>query len=118
MAELCNIKKSAEHESVDQRSKKQTVNNTEKSTRKSATCILSKSQIPAAGKSSKSDTKRPAVSRSYGTVSAAKKKEPNISETGVKKLVASGLNKSRAKTSIAGGPSKPRTDEISCELKS
>ena len=73
MAELHNIKRSAEHESVDQRSKKQTVNTTEKSTRESATCVLSKSKIPAAGKSSKSDTKRSAVSRSDGTVPSAKK---------------------------------------------
>ena len=118
MAELDNIKRSAEHGSVDQISKNQTVNTTEKSTRESATCVLSKSNIPVAGESSKSGTKRPAVSRSEGTVSAAKKRAPTISETRVKKLIASGLNKSGAKTSIAGEPSKPRTGEISCELKS
>ena len=117
MAELHNIKRPAECESVDLRSKKQTVNITEKSTRESATCVLSKLKIPAAGESSKSCTKRPAVSRSDGTFPAAKKKA-NISETGAKKPIASGLNILRAKTSIAGGPSKPRTGEISCELKS
>ena len=41
-----------------------------------------------------------------------------MSETGAKKSIVSGLNKSGAKTSIAGGPIKPRTGEISCELKS
>ena len=79
---------------------------------------MSKSKISAAGESSKSSTKRLAVSRSDGTVLAAKKKMPNISETEVKKPVASGFNKSGAKTSIAGGPSKSRTGKISCELKS
>ena len=73
MAELHNIKRPAEHESVDQRSKKHTVNITEKSTRESATCVLSKLKIPTAGESSKSSTKRPAVSRSDGTVPATKK---------------------------------------------
>ena len=73
MAEFHNVKRPAEHESVDQRSKKQTANTTENSTRESATYVLSKSKIPAAGESSKSDTKKPAVSRSYGTVPAAKK---------------------------------------------
>ena len=73
MLELHNIKRPAEHDSVDQRSNKHTVNTTEKSTRESATCVLSKLKIPAAGESSKSGTKRPAVSRSDGTVPAAKK---------------------------------------------
>ena len=118
MAELHNIKRPAKHESVNQRSKKHTVNITEKSTRESATCVLSKSKIPAAGESSKSSTKRLAVSRSDGTVPAAKKRAPNVSETEAKESIANGLNKSGAKTSIAGGPSKPRTGEISCELKS
>ena len=82
--------------------------------RKVATCVLSKSKIPAAGESSKSDTKRSAVSRSYGTVPAAKKWQIYWSE----ETLASGLNKSGAKTLIADGLSKPRTGEISCELKS
>ena len=73
MTELHNIKRPAEHESVDQRYKKQTVNTTEKSTRESAKCVLSKSKILAAGELSKSCTKRPAVSKSDGTISAAKK---------------------------------------------
>ena len=81
MAELNNIKRPAEHESVDQRSNKQTVNTTEKSNGESATCVLSKSKIPAAGESSKSGTKRPAVSRSDSTVPTAKKRAPNISDT-------------------------------------
>ena len=114
MAELHNIKKPAEHESVDQRSKKHIVNTTEKSNRESATCVLSKSKILAVGESSKLGTKRPAVSRSYGTVPAAKKQAPNRNETGAKKSIARGLNKSGAKTLIAGGPSKSRTGVISC----
>ena len=118
MPVLYSIKKPAEHESVDQRTKKHTVKTTDKSTREWATCVLSKSKIPATGESSKSDTKRPAVSRSDGIVPAAKERALNISETGVKKSVASGLNKSEAKTSIAGELSKPRTGEISCELES
>ena len=90
MAELHYIKKLAEHESVDQRSNKQTVNTTEKSNRESATCVLSKSKILAAGELSKSGTKRPAVSRSDSTVPVAKKRASNISETGVKKPISSG----------------------------
>ena len=54
MAKLHNIKRSAQHGSIDQRSKKQTVNTTENSTREYATCVLSRSKIPAAGESSKS----------------------------------------------------------------
>ena len=42
MVELHNIKRLAEHESVDQRSKKHTVNTTEKSTRESAKFVLCK----------------------------------------------------------------------------
>ena len=41
IAELHNIKRPAEYESVDQRSKKHTENTTEKSIRDSATCVLS-----------------------------------------------------------------------------
>ena len=74
-------------------------------------------KIPAAGESSKSGVKRPAVSRSDGTVPVAKERAPNISETGAKKPITSGLDKSGAKTSIAGGLIKPRTGKISCELK-
>ena len=72
IAELHNIKRPAEHGSVDQRSKKQTVNTTENSSRESATCVLSKSKIPAAAESSKLSTKRPAaINRWDGTVPAA-----------------------------------------------
>ena len=69
--------KPAEHESVDQRSKKQTEIQQRK-VLESATCVLSNSKIPAAGELSKSGTKRSAVNRFDGTVPTAKKQAPNI----------------------------------------